>query len=314
LAGIEVGDRTLIVHALRGLALTSLLPMLLALLALLALSTHAAAQTTVVDDRGHASTWAQAPQRVVSLLPSLTESVCALGACRTLVGVDRYSNQPPQVDALPKLGGLDDAQVERIVALKPDVVLVAKSARVTDRLESLGLKVVALQSDSHADVKRSLALLAQLLGQPAEADRVWARIEDEFVLAQQRVPARLRGQRVYFEVAATPYAAGSASFIGQTLQRLGMSNIVPPEMGPFPQLNPEFVVRSQPDIVMVAQRELAGMASRPGWRGLLALTPQRSCGFDAPRYELLTRPGPRMGQAALALADCLVGLQNKGAR
>jgi iron complex transport system substrate-binding protein len=273
-----------------------------------------AAQTTLTDDRGQRSTWAQAPVRIVSLLPSLTESVCALGACGKLVGVDRYSNEPAQVNALPKLGGLDDAQVERIVALKPDVVLVAKSARVTDRLESLGLKVVALQSDSHADVQRSLHVLAQLLGTPQEADRVWARIESDLALAVQRVPPTLRGKRVYFEVASAPYAAGAASFIGQTLQRLGMGNIVPAEMGPFPQLNPEFVVRSQPDIVMAAQRELTGMASRPGWHSLVALTTARHCSFDAPRYELLTRPGPRMGQAALVLADCLAGLHLSSAR
>jgi iron complex transport system substrate-binding protein len=279
-----------------------------------ALCGHAGAQTVLTDDRGQRSTWAQPPQRIVSLLPSLTESVCALGACDKLVGVDRYSNAPARVDSLPKLGGLDDAQVERIVALKPDVVLVAKSARVTDRLESLGLKVVALQSDSHADVKRSLILLAQLLGTPQEADRVWARIERDFDIAVQRVPASLRGKRVYFEVASAPYAAGAASFIGQTLFRLGLNNIVPLEMGPFPLLNPEFVVRSQPDIVMAAQRELSGMASRPGWQALVALSTPRSCGFDAPRYELLTRPGPRMGEAALVLAECLASLQATGAR
>ena len=69
------------------------------------------------------------PQRIVSLVPGLTESVCALGACARLVGTDRYSNWPASVAALPKLGGLDDAQVERIAALKPDLVLIAPSAR-----------------------------------------------------------------------------------------------------------------------------------------------------------------------------------------
>jgi iron complex transport system substrate-binding protein len=249
------------------------------------------------------------PQRIVSLLPSLTESVCALGACQKLVGVDRYSNFPKQVDTLPKLGGLEDTAIERIVALKPDVVLVAKSARVIDRLRGLGLVVLALESETHADVKRTLALLANLLGTPQEAERLGARIEADFAQAQQRVPAALRGKRVYFEVGAEPYAAGQASFIGHSLQRLGMGNIVPFEMGPFPKLNPEFIVRSRPDIVMAGQRDLATMASRPGWQGLAALTPTRSCGFDNARYELLIRPGPRMGEAALVLADCLASLK-----
>jgi len=266
------------------------------------------AQITLHDDRGATIVWAASPQRIVSLLPSLTESVCALGGCARLVGTDRFSNSPPSVMALPKLGGLEDAQIEAIVALKPDVVLAAPSARAVERLESLGLKVLVLESRDHADVQRTLKALAQLLGAPAEADKVWAAIERDLVAAAARVPARLRGQRVYFEVDATPYAAGASSFIGQTLGRLGMANAIPPELGPFPKLNPEYVVRAQPDIVMAAQRNLDEMPRRPGWSALRALQQRQSCGFDGAHYELLIRPGPRMGEAARVLADCLAGL------
>ena len=265
-----------------------------------------AAQTPLRDDRGATLVLAAAPQRIISLLPSLTESVCALGACARLVGTDRFSNFPASVAALPKLGGLDDAQIERIVSLKPDVVLLSTSARVIDRLEALGLKVLVLESRSHADVARTLSLLAQMLGVPAEAERVAAGIERDMRAAAARVPAALRGQRVYFEVDATPYAAGPSSFIGETLARLGMANAVPAELGPFPKLNPEYVLRLQPDIVMAAERNLAEMPKRPGWAALRALQARRSCGFAGERYELLIRPGPRTGEAALLLADCLV--------
>ena len=268
----------------------------------------AVAQTTLRDDRGAMLVLAAAPQRIVSLLPSLTESVCALGACARLVGIDRFSNFPASVVALPKLGGLDDAQIERIVALKPDVVLLSTSARVTDRLEALGLKVLVLESRNHADVTRTLGLLAQMLSVPAEAERVVAAIERDLRAAAARVPAALRGQRVYFEVDATPYAAGAASFIGETLARLGMANAVPVELGPFPKLNPEYLLRLQPDIVMAAERNLAEMPKRPGWSALHALQAGRSCGFAGERYELLVRPGPRMGEAAGVLADCLVAI------
>ena len=266
------------------------------------------AQISVRDDRGATITWPTPPQRIVSLLPSLTESVCALGGCARLVGTDRFSNAPASVIALPKLGGLEDAQIEGIVALKPDVVLAAPSARVVERLEGLGLKVLVLESRDHADVQRTLKALAQLLGAPASADTVWAGIEQDLKDAAARVPLRLRGQRVYFEVDATPYAAGAASFIGQTLGRLGMANAIPPELGPFPKLNPEYLLRAQPDIVMAAQRSLDEMPRRPGWSALRALQRRQTCGFDAAHYELLIRPGPRMGEAAHALADCLVML------
>ncbi len=265
-------------------------------------------QITLHDDRGVQLVLATAPQRIVSLLPSLTESVCALGACARLVGTDRFSNSPASVITLPKLGGIDDAQIERIVALRPDVVLVSASARLIDRLEALGLKVLVLEARDHADVKRSLKLLAHMLGTPAEGDRVWAAVERDIREAAARVPVSLNGKRVYFEVDATPYAAGAGSFIGQTLARLGLANAVPAQLGPFPKLNPEYVVRIQPDIVMADERNLADMPKRPGWSTLRALKKGHSCGFGADRYELLIRPGPRMGEAALVLADCLVAI------
>jgi iron complex transport system substrate-binding protein len=274
----------------------------------------ARAETRLRDDRGVTVVLAKPPLRIVSLLPSLTESVCALGACDRLVGTDRFSNWPATVAALPKLGGIEDAQVERVVAVKPDVVLVSTSGRVTDRLEGLGLKVVALESHSHADVRRTLGLLADMLGKPAEAERVWASIEAETRAAAARVPAALRGKRVYFEVDATPYAAGPGSFIGETLRRLGLGNVLPAQLGPFPKLNPEYVVRLQPDLIMATQANVAEMPKRPGWAALRALASQQTCGFPSVRYELLVRPGPRMGEAAGVLADCLATLAKAKAR
>jgi iron complex transport system substrate-binding protein len=270
----------------------------------------ALAQTrvTVVDDRGRSVTIAQPVRRVVSLLPSLTESVCALQACDRLVGVDAFSNWPAQVQALPRLGGLEDTTIERLVGLKPDLVLAAASARALPRLEALGLRVLALEPASLADTHRVLEVLAQALGQPGDGERLWARIDQRLRDAASRVPPALRGQRVYFEVAAAPYAAGRASFVGEVLARLQLGNVVPAAMGPFPKLNPEFVVRAQPGIVMASARNLAEMPARPGWSTLQALKAGRSCGFDEPQYDLLVRPGPRLAEAGERIADCLVQL------
>jgi iron complex transport system substrate-binding protein len=257
------------------------------------------------DDRGTEHRFDALPQRIVTLLPSLTEAAWVMGVGTRLVGVDRFSNWPADIAALPRLGGLEDAQIEALVRLKPDVVLASSSARSLDKLESLGIRVLRLKSDSHADVRRTLGLLAQLLGTPDAGERLWARQEAQIVSAAASVPVALRGQRVYFEVGGGPYAAGTTSFIGETLSRLGMVNIVPPELGPFPKLNPEFVVRARPDLIMGAQREQAALLARPGWQAIPAVQRQRVCGFDAATYETLIRPGPRLGEAAALLAGCL---------
>jgi iron complex transport system substrate-binding protein len=270
------------------------------------------AQPIVVrDDRGAEYRFSAPPQRIITMLPSLTESLWALGGASRLVGVDRYSNWPAGLARLPRLGGLEDAQIEAIAALKPDLVLASSSSRAMDRVEALGFPVLRLKSESYADVRRTLDLLARLLGTPAEGERLWARIEQELARAAQRIPDKVRGQRVYFDIGGGSYAAGAGSFIGETLMRLGLDNIVPPQLGPFPKLNPEYVLRAQPDLIMGARREQQAIAQRPGWTALAAVRNKRMCGFDSMQYDMLVRPGPRMGEGAGVLADCLVALEHR---
>jgi len=258
----------------------------------------------IKDDLGHTTTLAAPPQRIISLLPSLTETVCELGACAKLVGVDRYSNFPASVNALPKLGGMDDTNVELIASLKPDVVLVAVSSRVAERLRALGMKVIALEPRSYKDVQRVLGHIGQILGVD-DAQRVWRYIEAGVSAAAGSVPAKARGVRVYYEVAPGLYAAGESSFMGETLIRLGAGNIIPANLGPFPKINPEFVVKANPALIMIGARNAAGLAERPGWNQIDAVKRGRICIFKPEEGDILARPGPRMAEAAQIMARCL---------
>ena len=263
-----------------------------------------AAGLQVTDDRGVVVTLAQSPQRIVSLLPSLTETVCELGQCHRLVGVDRYSNHPAPVRALPKAGGGIDPNIEAIVALKPDVVLMATSSRGVQRLESLGLKVLAMEPKSSADAQRVMGKLGQLLEVP-DADRIWRSIDAGVSAAAQSLPPGARSLRVYYEVSTGGYAAGTQSFIGEMMARLGVQNILTPDLGPFPRINPEYVVRANPDLIMIGVRNVQGMELRPGWRGMRALREQRVCVFTEAESDVLVRPGPRMAEAARVMARCI---------
>lgn len=282
----------------------------LVLWGLLALASLAHAQgVQITDDRGVRVALPQAPQRIVSLLPSLTETVCELGQCHRLVGVDRYSNYPASVRRLPQLGGGLDPQIESVVALRPDVVLMSTSSRAAARLEALGLKVVALETKSAADAKRVLGTLGQLLSVP-DAERVWRAIEAGVGAAAQSLPPRSRPLRVYYEVSAGGYAAGPSSFIGELMGRMGVSNIVTPDLGPFPRINPEYVVRANPDLIMIGAHHASNLSARPGWPQMRAVRDNRVCIFNRDESDVLVRPGPRMAEAARLMARCIA---SKGA-
>jgi iron complex transport system substrate-binding protein len=265
---------------------------------------------TVTDDRGKAQTFAQTPQRIVSVLPSLTESVCALGACERLVGVDRYSNWPASVKKLPQVGGGLDLNIEAIVRLKPDVVLAATSSRAGERLEALGINVLMFEPSSHHQVKRSLLELDALLG-TQRAEILWQQVEKDFVEAAKLLPSAARGAKVYFEVDRTPYAAGEASFIGETVAKLGLQNIVGKPLGAFPKINPEFVVQQQPDVIVLSERHAAELPKRPGWLQVKALKRKAVCELTASEGDVVVRSGPRLGEGAKLLAQCIARVMKK---
>ena len=259
------------------------------------------------DDRQIDVTIHQPPQRIVSLLPSLTETVCALGQCQKLVGVDRYSNWPERIAHLPRMGGGLDPNIESVVAAKPDLVLMATSARGAARFEALGLKVLALEPNTHIDVRRVMHIVAKALAVPeADSERVWRTIDAAVNTAAQSIPAQAKGQLVYFEVGPAPHGASESSFIGETLLRLGARNILPASLGAFPKINPEFVVKAQPDLIMVGDSSFAEMGARPGWQNMRAIRSQRVCHFKAEESDVLVRAGPRMDEAARLMAQCLI--------
>jgi len=268
----------------------------------------AAAAVTVTDDRQVAVTFTQAPKRIVTLLPSLAETVCVLGACDRLVGTDKHANWPASVKALPKLGGLDDTQLEALVRLKPDVVLLAKSARIIARLEALGIPVLALEPQTHADVHRVLQTVAVALHLPNaqdQADAVWQNIQRQVSQAKSNIPAQAINATVYLEASTGGYAAGEASFIGEIMRQLGLKNIVTSSMGAFPKLNPEFVVRANPQLIVLAQSMVTHLSQRPGWSGITAIKNKRVCVFPSAQADILVRPGPRLGEAAQLISDCV---------
>lgn len=255
---------------------------------------------------GGAPSGAPAPQRVVSLLPSLTEVVCDLGACERLVGVDDFSNWPDSVQRLPRLGGLVDTRLEALLSLRPQLVLAAPSTRAVARMRELGVPLLVLSPQRLSELPEVYERVAHALGGVGGA-QAWARIDAAMSAAAQRLPATQRGARVYVEVDAGLFAAGDASFIGDVMRRAGLRNAVGAELGAYPQLSPEFVLRADPDWVVMPAQLWAQARSRPGWAQLRAVRNGQVCVLTRAQGDTLVRPGPRLVQAVELWADCVSG-------
>jgi iron complex transport system substrate-binding protein len=240
------------------------------------------------------------------ILPSLTETVCELGACDRLVGVDRYSNYPPVVQKLPQVGGGIDPNVEDDCGAATrrgahrQVVLARESG-----WRPWASKWWHWSPKPMPMCSASCSRLGELLEVAKMPSASGAPSMPGYRPRPSRIPASVRGTKVYFEVNQGPYAAGESSFIGETLVRLGVKNIVPAKLGPFPKLNPEFIVRANPDVILIGQRSaVLGCSARAG-KAFAPCASSACASFPADEANVLVRPGPRMAEAARLMAKCL---------
>lgn len=283
----------------------------LALLALLLALNLASATTyplTVVDDLGRDVTLVAAPQRIITMAPSHTESVCALDACHLVVGADRHSDWPLEVIALATLGDAFAPDVEGIVALEPDLVLVDEYSGLHEPLAALGITVYAGTPQTYTETLAFLRLVGEMLDRESQAALLVGRVEGE-IAGVEAVVAGAHPPSVFIELDATPYSVGPGSYLGELLSKAGGDNIVTSDMGDFPQVDPEFIVASDPEFILLNDAPYgvtaADVAARPGWAGLRAVANGRVVEFDLDVVNLLSRAGPRMGEAVLQLARIL---------
>lgn len=258
----------------------------------------AAFPVSVVDDSGRSVLVPRAPLRIITLLPSFTETVFALGVGARLVGVDDFSDYPNEVARLPKLGSAYDTQLERVLALKPDLVLLSDDSKAAAALAGNGVHVFGASPRKLADVFRVIERTGELLGRKAEALALTARMRAELVELENRVKGAPKVS-VYYELDPTPYSVGPHSFIGVLIQKAGGQNIVPASLGDFPKLSPELVIVQNPSVIIGASLE--EVRARAGWSQIAAVQSGRVYKWAAAEEHLLSRPGPRLPQALRAL-------------
>jgi iron complex transport system substrate-binding protein len=260
---------------------------------------------TLKDDLGRSVKLMTQPKRIVSMMPSHTETVFAVGAGASLVGIDEYSNFPkPETDKLPKTGNGFVPNLEAIAALKPDLVLTDESSgsKLVQNLEKLGITVYAGVAQTYNDVFEKISVIGKITNHEKNALNLITNMRSELNAIQASV-SKLPRVSVYFEVDPTPYAAGSSSFIGALIDKAGGNNIVPAKLGSFPQISPELVIQSNPEVILGA--DLADLLKRPAWDTIKAVKNKRVINFSGEINDVISRPGPRLPVALKALAKAL---------
>ncbi len=227
--------------------------------------------------------------RVVTLAPNLTQIVCAVGACDRLAGTDDFSDDPPRVKALPKVGGMEP-NVEKIVTLHPDLVLATSSkydARLARALAAVHVPFVVVRTDRLDDIPRAMERVGDLLHVDGRAAAKTLRAE---IAAQKRT--RAHPPRVLFAVWADPlYVAGRNTFSDDLLVLTGAENAV--RVNGWPQYSLESLIAAPPDIILYAQGPVTRAQIEKLVKSHVAIA-----GVDD---NLFTRPGPHVAEAAAQL-------------
>lgn len=261
----------------------------------------------VVDETGRSVRIPQPIRRIVSLAPSLTETIYALGLEDRLVGDTDYCDYPPDARKKTKVGGGIDPSLEVIVSLHADLVLATKSfnrLETTQSLDRLGISSYATDPHTVADIMSSVKTLAAVLGVPEAGASVAEEMQHRLDDLQQRIGS-LPPKRVLFVVWTQPLiSTGKDTFLADALRHAGAVSIIDSSQD-WPQVNLEEVARLQPDFLVFAEshsgdasREMAKLATLPGWKIVRAVRNHRYAVIS----DAVNRPAPRIVSAIEDLA------------
>lgn len=264
---------------------------------------------SLLDDAGRTVTLPHPARRIVALVPSVTETVVALGAADRLVGRTDFDHGPA-VDRLPSIGGGLDPSVETLVSLRPDLVLGWETTgrpELRDRLTALGIPVFSIKTEDTTDVFRAVRNVGRLTGRTRAADSLAASLRGELEAVRASVAGAARPTVFYMAWNDPPLTAGPKTFVSQVIEVAGGRNVFADQAALWPTVSIEEIVRRQPEFVVVPRGEqgaerVEAMKRAPGWRELRALREGRGVMVPA---EVVNQPGPRLGEAARAMRDAI---------
>jgi len=275
----------------------------------------APARLFVIDDAGDSVRMGEPARRVVSLSPATTELVFALGAGARLVGRTRWCDYPEAVRNIPDVGDGIPPNLEAVLARRPDLILLYRSAQNSDaarRFGEAGIAVLQLDFNRLDDVPRLARLLAPLLGVPAAGDSLARAFEAELAAASVAPDSACASGRrgcpsvLLLAWDQPPIAIGAGSFQSEVLERAGARNLFADLTVPSATVSIEAIAARNPDLVLVGDSALPAIARRPEWRVVPAVREGRFLRFGPAAFG---RASPRAPEVIRALRAALAGSQ-----
>lgn len=240
----------------------------------------------------------------MSLAPSATETLFALGAGPQVVGVSSYCDYPPQVNSLPRVGSFLTPNVEQIIALRPTLIIglaIASNQRQIKALQSMGFPILLVGEETLGDIERSIGQIGDRTGHSREAKALLAQISRHFASVKRRL-ADASSPRVLMLVGHQPMVAvGSGSFLDELLSMVHADNIARFAGQEWPRLTMEYVVRTAPEVIIDGQMGSDATAPDSFWlrfATIPAVRNHRVFGYE----DSTLRPGPRVWQSLETLA------------
>ena len=255
------------------------------------------------------------PSRIVSLAPSITETLYALGLGPKVVGDTTFCTYPPEARGKPKVGTFLQPDYERILSLRPDLVIVIKNPiGVTQKLRSLGLRAEEVDQDKVGDILNSIEQIGSFTGRQAEASRLAGSLRAQLDAVRRAAANRPRRSTLFLVGRSTGtlqgmVGVGPGTFIDELMQIAGASNALAGAPMQYPNVSLEQILTRDPEVIL-DMGDFAHAEGRPGqpeaqilalWAAYPRLRAVHGHGVQVISSDVLVRPGPRMAEAARAL-------------
>ncbi len=240
-----------------------------------------------------------APQRLVTMAASLTEMVFALEAGSRVCGVEQFSDYPPDARKLPKVGSYISPDLERIVALRPDLCLAIKDGNprhVVDRLQSLGIPVYVVDPHNVPGVIATIKEIGNLLGTKARAEKLATDLSRRYQRIKDLAAHVARCPRVFFQIGISPIvSAGSHTFLDELITTAGGLNLAAGKV-PYPRFSQEQILALKPEVIIITSMDRGGAFEqvKAGWERWETVPAARNHRIFLIDSDLVDRPSPRL--------------------